>query len=30
MQEAVWYGNIDYYEDQCTLNVLIIVVSPKM
>jgi hypothetical protein len=30
MWEAVWYGNVDYYEDQRALDALIAAVPPEM
>jgi hypothetical protein len=30
MWEAVWYGDVDYYEDRRALDALIAIVPPKM
>jgi hypothetical protein len=30
MWEAVWYGDVDYYEDRRVLNALIAAVPPEM
>jgi hypothetical protein len=30
MSEAVWYGDVDYYEDRRTLDALIAAVPPEM